>query len=72
MVLRSTPSALKLFKKLGKVHRIGVNHKVNDRLPKLPAKKVKASLFRGSDLVTIVTTGMYTSAIIDPTIHVLK
>ena len=27
----------------GKVHKIGKNQRVNDRLPKLPAKKVNAS-----------------------------
>jgi hypothetical protein len=58
MVPTSTPSALRLFKKLGKVHRIGVNHKVNERLPRLPATNVNASLLRGSDLVKIVTSGI--------------
>ena len=29
--------------KVGKVHKIGMNQRVRDKLPKLPAKNVKAS-----------------------------
>ena len=33
----------KLLMKVGKVHKIGMNQRVRDKLPKLPAKNVKAS-----------------------------
>ena len=33
----------KLLMNVGKVHRIGMNQRVRDKLPKLPAKNVKAS-----------------------------
>lgn len=33
----------KLLMNLGKAHRIGMNHSVRDKSPKLPAKNVKAS-----------------------------
>ena len=33
----------KLLMNVGKVHRIGINQRVRDKLPRLPAKNVKAS-----------------------------
>lgn len=33
----------KFLTKEGNVHRIGINQRVRDKLPRLPAKKVKAS-----------------------------